>query len=154
MSIYAPQNSYQFNEGTLHSLSVFTDRTANIFYLGEPETAKLNVTIARDQLKDGEALAAYITRQIAILADKLKGHKLQKRYAATLGDGADLINGEAIDATHILQNKTYHQRQSAFALAGDKQNRVLIFSLTQDKPFDAGINEKWQTLLKSFKPRS
>ena len=147
-------DAYRFNEGSVRiDLDNFTDRTANMLILGSPESSRMNITISRDDLKDGESLPTYVDRQIALMAQRIKGHKVRRRGPATLGSGAGAIVGECIDATHPNGSATYYQRQAGFALQGPFAGRVLVFSATRDRPFGDVFDAAWQGLLASFMPR-
>jgi hypothetical protein len=150
-----PMSEYVFNEGCIDlDLDRFTDRTANILILGHPETSGFNLTISRDRLEAGEDLPAYVTRQIALMAKTIKGHKVLRRGACVLGAGEPALAGEFIDATQPNAGKTYFQRQAAFALNEPFRGRVLVFSATQNRPFDAEFETRWAELLVSFRPRA
>ena len=76
---------YFFNEGSLtFAQEEFTDRTVNILTLGHPETSKMNLTISRDELKPNEDLTAYVSRQIGLMEQQIKGYKLIRRWQNTL----------------------------------------------------------------------
>ena len=145
---------YRFNEGSLElPMERYTDRTANILILGQPETSRFNLTISRDRLKDGEDISQYVTRQIGLMASKLKGHKVKQRGAIRLGAPEASIEGEYIDATHPSNGKTFFQRQAAFPLEAPLEQQVLVFSVTQDKPFAEEFDGQWAKLLASYRPR-
>ncbi|BBA36809.1 uncharacterized protein sS8_4886 [Methylocaldum marinum] len=146
---------YLFNEGCLDLDPVrFTDRTANILILGAPETSGFNLTIARDRFEPGEALPAYVTRQIGVMAKNIKGHKVLRRGACVLGAGEAALAGEFIDATQPAAGQTFFQRQAAFALGEPFRGRVLVFSATRKRPFDAEFDAHWSALLAGFRPRA
>lgn len=153
----APMRDYLFNEGCLDldlDPARFTDRTANILILGAPETSGFNLTISRDRLEPGEALPAYVTRQIGVMAKNIKGHKVLRRGACVLGAGEAALAGEFIDATQPTAGQTFFQRQAAFALGEPFRGRVLVFSATRKRPFDAEFDARWSALLAGFRPRA
>lgn len=148
-------SAYRFNEGSIElPLERYTDRTANILILGQPETSQFNLTISRDRLREGEDLAAYVTRQIELMAKNIKGHTVQQRGPVSLGSADREVPGEFIDATHPSGGKTFFQRQAAFPLGAPFDGQVLVFSVTQDRPFAANFQGEWEHVLGSFRPRS
>ncbi len=145
---------YLFNEGNLtFAQEEFTDRTVNILTLGHPETSKMNLTISRDELKPNEDLIAYVSRQIGLMEKQIKGYKLIRRWQNTLGSEAQVMAGESIEATHKTNNNSLlYQRQSGFTFAeGRFKGRVIVFSITQDKPFSVEFDGYWQNLLSTFR---
>ncbi|NOT85822.1 MAG: DcrB-related protein [Methylococcaceae bacterium] len=147
------QKPYLFNEGSLSfAQESFTDRTVNVLTLGLPETSAMNLTISRDQLQLGEDLAAYVARQIAMMEKQIIGYKLKRRWQNILGSGDLAVKGESIEATHKTSNNSLlYQWQSGFAFYDEKNpNRVLVFSVTQKKPFAPEFEDYWQNLLTSF----
>lgn len=73
-----------FNEGLINFPDGYQDRTVNVFVPPVAEAPAFN--ISRDTLNPGEALAAYIDRQLALMEKHLKGWKQSARNAVTLGD--------------------------------------------------------------------
>ncbi|MCW3589233.1 DUF1795 domain-containing protein, partial [Burkholderia cenocepacia] len=109
----------------------FEDRTTNLFVPADT-AAQPNLSVARDWLKDGETLAPYIDRQIALLKSRLQGHRVLSRQAERLGPETEGMPGERIDAAYRNGPKTVFQRQGAFIVA---PGRVLIFTASSAKSF-------------------
>jgi hypothetical protein len=146
---------YLFNEGSISlALDSFNDLTVNTFVLEYGEKSSMNIMISRDKLVSGEDISAYVTRQIGVLGKNIKNHKISSRLPATLGSGKGAIQGEVIEATQKNSGKTFHQRQAGFPLPAPFVGRVLVFSVTQDKPFSESFNKSWNLLLESFKLRA
>jgi hypothetical protein len=137
-----------FHEGTIALPDGYEDRTTNVLVPPNPQTQP-NLSIARDHLEGGEALHAYVTRQVALLASRLTGHKVQRRGPAMLGRGENALPGEQIDARHKAGGRMVYQRQAAFLVA---PQRVLVFSASSPKPLDEAVDGLWQRWLASFAP--
>src|SRR5690606_23082575 len=102
--------------------------------------------ISRDALNPGEALAAYIDRQLALMAKHIKGWKQGERSAATLGDS--LLQGETVHASYLRDGKRIWQQQAVFNVDGDK---ILVFTMTCTRaPGDADV-ALFGDLLRSFR---
>lgn len=140
---------YQLHEGSIALPDGFTDRSTNIFVLGNTTPSQLNLNVARDTLLDAETLHAYVDRQIALLKKNLRAYSIVRRETSMLGNGSDVSVGEQITSTHKNGNATMHQRQAAFIHA---PRRVLIFSCTSVRAFDGAQDELWQQWLASFQP--
>ncbi|MFQ8717411.1 MAG: DcrB-related protein [Enterobacter hormaechei] len=76
----------------------YQDRTVNVFAPPAADAPAFN--ISRDALNPGEALAAYIDRQLALMAKHLKGWKQGERSAAR-GDGLSRGGSAAREQTHL-----------------------------------------------------
>lgn len=79
-----PDNRIRIHEGSITLPDGFEDRTTNLFVPADPANQP-NLSVARDWLKDGETLAPYVDRQLALLKSRLQGHKLIARQAERLG---------------------------------------------------------------------
>ncbi len=79
-----PSSQCLFNEGMIAFPEGYQDRTVNVFAPPAADAPAFN--ISRDALNPGEALAAYIDRQLALMAKHIKGWKQGERSTATLGD--------------------------------------------------------------------
>ena len=62
-----------FSEGLINVPEGYQDRTVNVFAPPAADAPAFN--ISRDALNPGEALAAYIDRQLALMAKHIKGWK-------------------------------------------------------------------------------
>lgn len=143
---------FLINEGAFTVPDGFQDRTANIFIQGDPESSLQNINIGRDHRGGDESIQDYVTRQIALLAKNLSGHKVKERKATQLGvnKSNQPIAGEQIDAGYKSNGRFFYQRQAAFPMSG---TLVLIFSATSAKPFDEEFEEMWSQWLGSFEVR-
>jgi len=70
------------------------------------------LNIFRDTQNPGETLAAYIDRQMALMAKHLKGWKTGKRTEAVLG--GSLAIGEIIHASYLRDGKRTFQQQAVY----------------------------------------
>jgi len=105
--------------------------------------------LARDWLKEGETLAPYIDRQVALLKSRLQGLRLLARRAERLGPEADGRLGECIDTAYRNGAKIVFQRQAAFIVA---PGRVLIFTASNAKSFNDTFDTFWRTWLDGYRP--
>ena len=80
-----PTSQCLFSEGLIDFPEGYQDRTVNVFAPPAADAPAFN--LSRDALNAGEALAAYIDRQLALMEKHIKGWKQGERSAATLGDG-------------------------------------------------------------------
>jgi hypothetical protein len=140
---------YELQEGSIALPQGFQDRTVNMFVLGASIPAPLSITISRDTLLPGEALKAYVDRQIKMLASKLRGYTLLGKKAVVLSTTAP-IDGVQIDAYYMTDGRPFYQRQAAFLIAPE---RAIIFSTTAQADFSSEQNQNWMDLLASFQPR-
>jgi hypothetical protein len=139
-----------FTEGSITLPAGYEDRTNNLLVPANTQT-QANLSIARDTMKPGETLPAYIDRQIASLKSQLPGHKVIARKPVLLGAGDTAPAGERIDATYRNGRHLIHQRQAAFAFDG-AAGRVLIFSASSLTAFDAEQDAQWTEWLASYAP--
>ncbi len=66
-----PSSQCLFNEGMIAFPEGYQDRTVNVFAPPAADAPAFN--ISRDALNPGEALAAYIDRQLALMAKAHQG---------------------------------------------------------------------------------
>ena len=137
-------------EGGIALPQGFQDRTVNMFVLGASIPAPLSITVSRDNLLPGEALKAYVERQVKMLSSKLRGYSLLGKKAATLSATAP-IEGIQIDAYYMNEGRPFYQRQAAFLMTPE---RALIFSTTAQADFSPQQNQDWESLQASFQPRT
>ncbi|WP_137940361.1 DUF1795 domain-containing protein [Chitinivorax sp. B] len=141
---------YHLHEGSIVLPAGFSDRTANVFIVLDRTASAPNLSIARDQLLDGETLTTYVDRQLGIMKSKLTGHKVDRRQVAVLGRDSQSIEGEHIDAHYKNGKVTVWQRQAAFLISPE---RALIFSASCAHALDATFDQLWDEWLGSFVPR-
>lgn len=141
-------NRIRIHEGSIVLPDGFEDRTTNLFVPTDLATQP-NLSIARDWLKDGETLAPYIDRQLAILKSRLQGHRLISRQAEHLGPEVDAMPGERIDTAYRNGAKMVFQRQAAFIVA---PGRVLIFTASSAKSFGESFDALWRNWLEGYLP--
>lgn len=131
-----------FTEGVLTLPAGYQDRTVNVFTApGQPA-----LNLSRDRTEDGESLPAYITRQLALMAQHLKGWKVLSRDAVVPGN--DLGQGEAVEATYLRGGQRVTQRQAVFARP---DGRVLVFTVSADGPLTGAHRDVLNDLLRSFR---
>ncbi|MDU3899406.1 MAG: DUF1795 domain-containing protein [Enterobacter sp.] len=139
-----PSSQCLFNEGMIAFPEGYQDRTVNVFAPPAADAPAFN--ISRDALNPGEALAAYIDRQLALMAKHIKGWKQGERSTATLGDS--LLQGETVHASYLRDGKRIWQQQAVFNVDGDK---ILVFTMTCTRaPCDADV-VLFGDLLRSFR---
>lgn len=139
-------SSYQrcvFTEGQLDLPPGYEDRTLNVFKPLDPAGPVINVS--RDALNEGEALAAYIDRQLAQLAKLLKGWKEESRQPVMLGQQA--LAGESITASYLRDGKRIYQQQAVFAL---DDSLVLVITQSKTAALDNGDRTAFSALLQSY----
>ncbi|ELV2794398.1 DcrB-related protein [Enterobacter ludwigii] len=142
MSEHSPQ--CLFNEGLINFPDGYQDRTVNVFVPPVAEAPAFN--ISRDTLNPGEALAAYIDRQLALMEKHLKGWKQSARNAVTLGD--NLLQGEIVHASYLRDGKRIWQQQAVFNANTDK---VLVFTMTCSRTLSDADSTLLGDLLRSFR---
>ncbi|MDN7427117.1 DUF1795 domain-containing protein [Burkholderia sp. AU45388] len=142
------ENRIRIHEGSIVLPNGFEDRTTNLFVPADT-AAQPNLSVARDWLKDGETLAPYIDRQIALLKSRLQGHRVLSRQTERLGPETDGMPGERIDAAYRNGPKTVFQRQGAFIVA---PGRVLIFTASSPKSFGETLDALWRNWLDGYRP--
>ncbi|AVJ16092.1 DcrB-related protein [Serratia rhizosphaerae] len=134
-----------FTEGSVKLPEGYRDRSVNVLLAGDDISPSLN--ISRDELLADETLADYVTRQLATLADGLKGWVQKSREPATLGNG--VLSGECVHASYMRDGKRIWQRQAVFALP---QGQVLVFTLAQPRKLTAQDEALLQQVLASYQP--
>ncbi|KVR14054.1 hypothetical protein WK13_12355 [Burkholderia ubonensis] len=142
------ENRIRIHEGSIVLPNGFEDRTTNLFVPADTATQP-NLSVARDWLKDGETLAPYIDRQIALLKSRLQGQRLLARQAERLGPETDGMPGERIDTAYRNGAKMVFQRQAAFIVA---PGRVLIFTASSSKSFGDTFDTFWRNWLEGYRP--
>ena len=133
-----------FSEGQITFPEGYQDRTVNVFAPPAADAPAFN--ISRDALSPGEALAAYIDRQIALMAKHIKAWKQGERSAATLGD--NLSQGEIVHASYLRDGKRIWQQQAVFNTNSDK---VLVFTMTCTRAPGDADSALFGELLRSFR---
>ncbi|MDR3101084.1 MAG: DUF1795 domain-containing protein [Paraburkholderia sp.] len=142
------ENRIRIHEGSIVLPNGFEDRTTNLFVPADTATQP-NLSVARDWLRDGETLAPYVDRQLAMLKSRLQGHRLISREAERLGPELDGLSGERIDTAYRNGPKMVFQRQGAFIVA---PGRVLIFTASSAKSFGAAFDTLWRSWLDGYQP--
>ncbi|MBH3071144.1 DUF1795 domain-containing protein, partial [Serratia marcescens] len=94
-----------FTEGSVALPEGYVDRTVNVLLPGDDVSPSIN--ISRDALQPAEHLEGYVTRQLDVLAQGLKGWAFKSREPATLGDG--LTAGEWVRASYLRDGKRIWQ---------------------------------------------
>lgn len=143
------QDTFYFQEGHIAFPSGFEDRTANVFVPANTEISP-SLSIARDRSEVNEILKDYVTRQISLLRSRIPGHRVVQRTSVTLGGKEAGLEGEQMDAEYKTSGKVIRQRQAAFLIA---PQRVLIFTASSPRAFDASFESLWQGWLASFQLR-
>lgn len=133
-----------FTEGQITFPEGYQDRTVNVFAPPAADAPAFN--ISRDALNSGEALAAYIDRQLVLMEKHIKGWKQGERSAATLGDG--LSEGEIIHASYLRDGKRIWQQQAVFNVDG---NKILVLTMTCTRVLDDADSALLGDLLRSFR---
>lgn len=141
MSTMSEPTRFHFDEGNLLFPAGYEDRTVNTFVPPDPQTQP-NLSIARDRFATGEALPAYVARQLALMKKKLPGYKAAEPVGIAL-DGAGM-SGLVVNATYRSGTTTVHQRQAAFAIEG---GRALVFTMSSARALDAAAESLWTTWL-------
>ncbi|MFH2742699.1 DcrB-related protein [Enterobacter hormaechei] len=139
-----PSSQCLFNEGMIAFPEGYQDRTVNVFAPPAADAPAFN--ISRDALNPGEALAAYIDRQLALMAKHIKGWKQGERSTATLGDS--LLQGETVHASYLRDGKRIWQQQAVFNVDGDK---ILVFTMTCTRAPGDADGALFGALLRSFR---
>lgn len=102
--------------------------------------------ISRDTHNPGETLAAYIDRQMALMAKHLKGWKTGERTEAVLGDS--LLTGEIIHASYLRDGKRTFQQQAVFNPSAD---HILVFTMSAVRALNDTDRALLLSVLKSFR---
>lgn len=94
-------------------------------------------------------MSAYISRQVKLIASKLRGYTLLGKKPAVLSEG-HTFPGIQVDAYYMNDSRPIYQRQAAFEISA---GRILVFSATSQTDFSSKQDEDWLQLLASFKSR-
>ena len=138
----------RFHEGSIALPTGFEDRTTNLFIPEDPQRQP-NLSIARDTTEPDEQLPAYVERQIGLLKKRLPGYRVVGQRDAWLGAVTDdALAGRVVDAQHKSGSTMVFQRQAVFEVA---PARVLVFTLSHSRPFDAGTEALWSGWLGAFR---
>ena len=146
------QNSpqpYPLPEGSLLLPLAFEDRSVNNFVYLKNGKPHYNFTVARDTALPSEDIAAYVTRQIALLKRNIPSYQLKQRSPVQLGKDASALFGEQLDACYKSGHQTVYQCHAAFFITHE---RALNFSASSASAFDADFYTVWQAWLASFVP--
>jgi hypothetical protein len=139
----------RIHEGSIVLPPEYEDRTANLLVPQNP-AIQPNLSVGRDWLQDGETLASYIDRQIALLKSRLPGHRLISRQAERLGPEAEnSLAGERVDSAYRNGAKYVYQRQAAFIVS---PGRVLIFTASSPKSLGGPLDALWRGWLDGYRP--
>jgi len=141
--MHIKDNDCLFTEGKVTLPAGYQDRTVNVITPAQQGAAALN--ISRDSLNENESLAAYIDRQLALLAQHLKGWKQAAREPAELGDKH--LVGECVHASYLRDGKRVWQQQAVF---NTQENHILVFTITKAAALDAADIQLFGQLLASF----
>ncbi|MEE4732781.1 DUF1795 domain-containing protein [Pseudomonas alliivorans] len=141
---------YQLQEGCITLPKGFSDRTVNMFVLGQNIPAPLSITLSRDIHLQGEDLNTYLQRQLKLLTSRLRSYTVLARKAIFTSN-ANLEPGMEIEAYYLNEAHTIHQRQAAFMIGG---GQVLVFSYIRQADFTDQQNRDWTDLMANFTPRS
>lgn len=133
-----------FSEGQITFPEGYQDRTVNVFAPPAADAPAFN--ISRDALNPGEALAAYIDRQLDLMEKHIKGWKQGERSAATLGDNLSL--GEIVHASYLRDGKRIWQQQAVFNVDSDN---ILVFTMTCSRAPGDVDSALFGDLLRSFR---
>lgn len=133
-----------FTEGSVALPEGYVDRTVNVLLAGDEVSPSVN--ISRDALQPAEALDGYVSRQLEVLGQSLKGWALKSREPATLGD--ELAAGEWVRASYLRDGKRIWQNQAVFALA---EGRVLVFTLAMARKLTPQDDALLQQVLSSYR---
>ncbi|CAI8851729.1 DcrB-related protein [Kosakonia quasisacchari] len=133
-----------FNEGQVTLPAGYQDRTVNVFTSADSQAPSFN--ISRDTLNAGETLAAYVDRQLALMAKHLKGWKAGERGECTLGD--NLTQGEIVQASYLREGKRIWQQQAVFTTP---DSRILVFTISSSAPLKDHDSTQFLSLLRSFR---
>lgn len=132
-----------FTEGWITLPDQYQDRTVNVFAPSEENRPAFN--ISRDTLNEGETLAKYIDRQLALMDNHLKGWKISQREATVLGE--NLISGECIHASYLRDKRRLFQQQAVF---NTTDSHILVFTMSHTEKLSNRDSQLFQTLLASF----
>ncbi|MBK0017262.1 DcrB-related protein [Kosakonia sp. S42] len=133
-----------FTEGQVTLPEGYQDRTVNVFMPPGANAPAFN--ISRDTQNPSETLAAYIDRQMALMAKHLKGWKTGERTEAVLGD--NLAIGEIIHASYLRDGKRTFQQQAVF---NSSANHILVFTMSAVRALNDADRALLLSVLKSFR---
>ena len=137
-----------FTEGSIGLPPGYEDRTTNVLVPANVQVQP-NLSVARDWMKPGETLPAYVDRQLALMKSQLAGHHLLVRRPAGLGaSDAQTLLGECIDARYRNGKLMIYQRQAAFEAS---PGRVLVFSGARAHGFGEQFEQLWADWLASYR---
>lgn len=148
-----------FTEGSMMLPPGYEDRSTNLLVPASPQ-AQPNLSVARDWMKPGETLPAYVERQLGLLKSQLASHKLLARSAVSLErtdnasserpteSGQEPLVGLRIDASYKNGKLLVYQRQAAFEIA---PRRVLIFTGSRANGFGEAFEQLWTEWLASYR---
>lgn len=139
-----PAQPCLFTEGQVTLPEGYQDRTVNVFT--PPGVDAPAFTVSRDTLQSGETLAAYIDRQMALMAEHLKGWKTGERGESVLGD--NLSTGEIVHASYLRDGKRTFQQQAVFNPSGD---HILVFTMSATRTLTDADSALLRTLLAGFR---
>lgn len=160
----APAARVVFTEGSMVLPPGYEDRSTNLLVPASPQSQP-NLSVARDWMKPGETLPAYVERQLGLLKSQLASHKLLARSAISLGrtdntsserPGSSVpeaprqepLVGLRIDASYKNGKLLVYQRQAAFEIA---PRRVLIFTGSRANGFGDAFEQLWTDWLASYR---
>ena len=144
----APAERVVFTEGSVALPPGYEDRTTNVLVPANVQVQP-NLSVARDRMKSGENLSAYVDRQLALLKSQLAGHHLLGRQPARLGTADDTVpEGERIDARYRNGKLTIYQRQAAFELS---PGHIVVFTAARAHGFGEEFEQLWAQWLASYR---
>lgn len=139
-----PSSQCLFSEGLINFPDGYQERTVNVFAPSAADAPAFS--ISRDTLNPSETLAAYIDRQLALMAKHIKGWKQGERNVVTSGES--LLQGEIVHASYLRDGKRVWQQQAVFNVNGVK---ILVFTMTCTRAPDDADCALFDELLRSFR---
>lgn len=140
--------SYQINEGELDVVFA-NDRSMNVMQIqNRAGTHQYQQVISRDTLPQGETLRAYVERQLRTLERQVK--RLVRHQQKEILVGSRNWPGILIHTQFTQAGQDSHQIQIAAQL--DEQ-RVLVFTLSDLRPFPESIANGWIQAICAFQAR-
>lgn len=137
---------YHINEGRFTIPDQAQDRSVNMLILNHGPGG-LTLVVTRDVVQQGEALEAFVQRQLRTLASQVKQFKQNDPVALEVG--ANRLRAVQVNASFKQNNATIHQQQTAILL---DEKKVLVLTLTCSAPLTAEQSAYAQQLLDSFTP--
>lgn len=137
---------YHVNEGSFAVPDTAQDRSVNMLILNHGPGG-LTLAVTRDVLPQGEALEAFVLRQLRTLASQAKQFKQGEPTAVTVG--AAKLPAVQVGTSFRQNNAGIHQLQTALLLDDSK---VLVLTLTCSAPLTPEQAAYAQQLLDSFTP--